>query len=76
MKKLLNFLITQIVESPEEIQIDEQQVGEGSYQYTIHAQSNDMGKIIGRDGKIISAIRNVAKVLAIKENSHIRIEVA
>lgn len=76
MKVLLNFILTQIVDNPDEVSIDEQQISEGNFQYTIHAQVGDTGKIIGRDGKIISAIRNIAKVLAIKENTHIRIEIA
>ena len=76
MKDLLNFILAQIVDNPDKISIDEQQVSDGNFQYTIHAQGDDTGKIIGRDGKIISAIRNIAKVLAIKENTHIHIEIA
>ena len=34
-----------------------------------------MGKIIGRSGKIIQSIRNIAKIMAIKEKKQIRIEI-
>lgn len=76
MIAFLTFLIGQIVDHPDEIAISEQQLGDHSFQYTIQAQSDDVGKIIGREGKIIHAIRNVAKILAVKENIQMRIEIA
>lgn len=76
MKDFLVFLISQIVDTPEELSVEEMQMGESSFQYMIHANKEDIGKIIGKEGKIIQSIRNVAKVIAIKENKQIRIEIA
>jgi len=75
MIKLLEYIFAKIVDYPDELHIEEQKVEDGSFQYNISARQEDIGKIIGREGKIISAVRNVAKVLAIKENTHIRIEI-
>lgn len=75
MKDFLKYLLQLLVDHPEEIQIEERSMGENSFQYIIGANKDDFGKIIGKGGKIIQSIRNVAKILAIRENKQIRIEV-
>jgi len=75
MKDLLFFILKQIVQYPSEVQIEEKAIGNNFYSYTISTNKEDMGKVIGKEGKIIQAIRNVAKILAIKENKQIRIEI-
>lgn len=75
MIDFLKYLLQLIVDHPEEIKIEERGAGENSFQYIISANQEDYGKIIGKGGKIIQSIRNVAKVLAIKENKQIRIEI-
>jgi hypothetical protein len=76
MKDFLKYLLSLIVNYPDEVGIEENQASENSFVYLIKANQEDIGKIIGKQGKIIAAIRNVAKVLAIKENKQIRIEIA
>lgn len=76
MKKFLHYLLSQIVDHPDEISIEERPVGENAFQYIITTNKDDMGKVIGKEGKIIQAIRNVAKILAIKLNIQVRIEIA
>ncbi len=72
MKKALEYIITQIVDEPKEIEIDEQE-DNGMINFTIKVASSDMGKIIGKNGKVIRAIRNVIKISAIKQNKKINI---
>ncbi|KKS98397.1 MAG: hypothetical protein UV73_C0002G0111 [Candidatus Gottesmanbacteria bacterium GW2011_GWA2_43_14] len=76
MKDFLHYLLNQIVNHPEDLEIEEEQINELSFQYTLKAEASDVGKIIGRDGKIIQAIRNAAKILAVKEGIHVRIQIA
>lgn len=75
MKEFLDFLLSSIVDYPQDIKVEEKALAENSFQYLITANQEDMGKIIGKQGKIIQAIRNAAKILAIKENRQIRIEI-
>lgn len=75
MKAFLEYLLHNIVDYPDEIRIEEVVVGEHSVQYTIFAKQEDIGKIIGREGKIIQAVRNLVKVLAVKENKQVRVEI-
>ena len=75
MIELINYLIGQIVDHPKEIKVEEKIVGDNSYLYFLQANKEDIGKIIGRDGKTIQAIRNILKIMAIKENKQIRLEI-
>jgi hypothetical protein len=72
MKKALEYILSQIVENPEEIKIDEQE-DQGIINFTISVAPADMGKVIGKNGKVIRAIRNVVKIAAIKQNKKINI---
>jgi len=72
MKKALEYIVTQIVDDPEKIEIIEQE-DQGMINFTITVAATDMGKIIGKNGKVIRAIRNVVKISAIKQNKKINI---
>lgn len=75
MKKLLEYLLRLIVDYPGDVSIEEIKLENNNFQYNIKANQVDIGKIIGREGKIISAIRSVVMIKAIKENCRIRIEI-
>lgn len=75
MKKFLEYLLRLIVDYPTDVSIEEIKLENNNFQYNIKANQEDIGKIIGREGKIISAIRNVVMIKAIKENCRIRIEI-
>ena len=72
MKKALEYIVTQIVDNPEKVEINEQE-DQGIINFTIMVAPSDMGKIIGKSGKVIRAIRNVIKISAIKQNKKINI---
>lgn len=75
MKKALEYIVSQIVDDPEKVKIDEQE-DQGMINFTITVAPSDMGKIIGKNGKIIRAIRNVIKIPAIKQNNKINISLS
>lgn len=72
MKNLLEYLLNHIVAHPEDVRVEESE-NERGFLYTIHVHPEDMGKIIGRNGNVIQAIRTLAKTRAVKE--HIRAQV-
>lgn len=72
MKKALEYIITSIVESPEKVEIREDE-DNGIINFTIKVAASDMGRVIGKNGKVIRAIRNVIKIPAIKQNKKINI---
>ncbi|MBI2616859.1 KH domain-containing protein [Candidatus Gottesmanbacteria bacterium] len=76
MNELLKFVIKAIVDHPDDIHVEERMVSENMYNYTITTNPEDMGKVIGKEGKIIQAIRNLAKILAIKHGHQVRVELS
>jgi len=72
MDKALEYIVTQIVDDPKSVKIDQQEEN-GMINFTITVAPTDMGKIIGKNGKVIRAIRNVVKISAIKQNKKINI---
>ena len=75
MKSLLEYIVSHLVDHPEDVMIEEREA-EGVKTYIIHAHAEDLGKIIGKQGHIIFAIRTLAKVRAVKEGILVRVEVA
>ena len=72
MKEFLEFLVKEIVSKPEEAKVTESKEDE-LFIYTIHVSTDDMGVVIGKEGKNIKSLRNVAKAKAIKDNIRIQI---
>jgi predicted RNA-binding protein YlqC (UPF0109 family) len=75
MKNLLEYILIRLVEHPEEVQIAETD-DNGTTILTITANDADYGRIIGRGGAVISAIRQIIRVRAIKEGKKVVVKVA
>lgn len=72
MNKALEYIVTSIVDDPKSVQIREEEQ-DGVVNFYIQVEKNDIGKIIGKEGKIIKAIRNAIKIIAMKENKRVYI---
>mgnify|MGYP001587982743 CR=1 FL=1 len=72
MKKALQHIVSSIVDNPKDIEIKEEEV-DGIINFTIKVAEEDMGKIIGKNGKVIRAVRNLMRMPAIKQNKRINI---
>lgn len=75
MKKLIEYIVKNISKKPKEIEIEENEEG-GSTKYFIKAPQEEVGGLIGKQGKIIKAIRELIRVKAIKQSKYFEIEVA
>lgn len=76
MKDLAYYLLTHLVDKPENVLVDES-VGEMStVTLTLKVAPEDMGKVIGKQGKTIRAIRDVIKILALKHNKYVDVVLA
>jgi len=73
MKKLLTYILTSIVDNPDAVKVEESTDPEGMVILTAHVAESDMGKVIGKGGKVINSIRQVIKILAIKEGKRVNI---
>ncbi|OGH23676.1 MAG: hypothetical protein A2958_02790 [Candidatus Levybacteria bacterium RIFCSPLOWO2_01_FULL_38_13] len=72
MKNALSHIVSSLAEKRDKVKIEEESDGE-IITFKIFVDKNDMGRIIGKNGKIIRAIRNVMKIPAIKQNKKINI---
>lgn len=73
MKENLEIIIKNLVENPDDVQITES-VKDDITTFEVKVAESDMGKVIGRQGRIAKSIRTVAKAIAAKENKKINIE--
>ena len=73
MKEILESIILNIVDDRDAVSISEKIDGENIV-YSVKVSNNDMGRVIGKQGKIAKAIRTLMKSLATKENKKIIIE--
>ncbi|MBR6755889.1 MAG: KH domain-containing protein [Peptococcaceae bacterium] len=74
MLALVEHLAKSLVDQPEAVKVT--QVEDGS-DIVIHltVAPDDMGKVIGKQGRIAKAIRTVVKAAAVKENKHVTVEI-
>ncbi|MDO9534612.1 MAG: KH domain-containing protein [Bacillota bacterium] len=74
MKELVELIAKALVDYPD--QVDVQQVeGEHSVILELRVASDDMGKVIGKQGRIAKAIRTVVNAAAIKEKKRVMVEI-
>ena len=72
MKSLLEFILLRMVEHPEDLEINEvEEMGLTIYKLKLHP--DDIGRVIGRAGNVIKAIRKLAQVRAVKDHLRIRV---
>lgn len=74
MKELVETIAKSLVDNPEMVQVNEI-AGEQSIILELKVASDDMGKVIGKQGRIAKAIRTVVKAAAVKENKRVVVEI-
>lgn len=72
MKDTLFFIVSSMVSDSKKVVVKEEE-SDGIVNFTITVAKEDIGRVIGKEGKIIKAIRNVMKIPALKENKRINI---
>ena len=75
MKELLEFIAKQLVSKPEDVQVDVEET-EKSITLKLSVSDDDMGKVIGREGRIAKAIRTVVKAAAVNEEKPVFVDIA
>jgi predicted RNA-binding protein YlqC (UPF0109 family) len=73
MKDTLIFLVSNIVDHPDDIVVEVKKE-ETRDILVLHVHPDDMGKVIGKQGRIIRALRDLIKLMAAKQNAYVDIE--
>ena len=76
MQDLLKIIAQGLVEQPDAVKVDADAPAEdGTVVYHIHVAEEDMGRIIGKQGRIAKAIRTIARSAAIRSEQKIMVEI-
>ena len=74
MKELVEVIAKALVEHPDEVVVTETRDG-ADYVLQLHVASSDMGKVIGKQGRIAKSIRSVVKAAASRENARADVDI-
>ncbi len=72
MKEFIEFLLKQFVGKPDEVVVTESKEGDFTIE-NVKVADEDMGIVIGKEGKTINSLRNLVRAKAIKENIMVRV---
>lgn len=75
MKELVETIAKALVDSPDEVVVTESET-EREIVLQLHVAQEDMGKVIGKQGRIAKAIRSVVKAAAAKEDKKVVVDIA
>ncbi|MDO4302777.1 MAG: KH domain-containing protein [Bacillota bacterium] len=74
MKELVEVIAKALVEHPDEVVVTQKEEGK-HITVELHVAASDMGKVIGKQGRIAKAIRSVVKAASSKENQKVDVEI-
>ena len=74
MKELLTYIIQSLVENPDEVSVTERKA-EGETVFEVRVAEGDMGKVIGRQGRIVKEIRVLMKAAAQRKGKKVSVEI-
>ena len=74
MKELLTYIIQILVENPDEVSVTERKA-EGETVFEVRVAEGDMGKVIGRQGRIVKEIRVLMKAVAQRKGKKVSVEI-
>lgn len=74
MKELVEIIAKSLVRNPDQVNVTEAQDNSVTI-YEVRVAPEDMGKIIGKQGRIAKALRTVVKAAAIRENKKVMVEI-
>lgn len=74
MKELVEVVAKALVDNPDEVVVTEKTEGKNIV-LELHVAASDMGKVIGKQGRIAKAIRSVVKAASSKDNTRVDVEI-
>jgi predicted RNA-binding protein YlqC (UPF0109 family) len=75
MKELLEYLARGLVESPDDVHVNEVHEGDGSVVLELSVGEDDYGNVIGRGGRTAAALRTVVKTAAAKDRRRVFVDI-
>ena len=75
MEDLLEYLAKALVDSPEDVSVESFEEDDGTVVLELHVAQDDVGKVIGRSGRTVNALRTVVRASAVKQGRRVLVDV-
>jgi predicted RNA-binding protein YlqC (UPF0109 family) len=73
--ELLAYLARELVDDPDSVRVDEEE-RDGALVLVLHVAADDVGKVIGRQGRIARALRTLIRASSVREGRRVLVEIA
>lgn len=74
MKEFLEYVARSLVDEPDAVSVEVNEEGD-RVELTLTVDERDMGRVIGRDGRIANAIRSLLRVMGARDGRHVELEI-
>ena len=75
MKEIVEIIAKALVDNPDQVVVEEK-ADNDVVTFELHVSADDMGKVIGKQGRIAKALRTVVKAAATRENKKVNVEIS
>ena len=75
MKEFIEFIAKHLVDSPDQVNVDEKESEDTKVILSLKVQSDDVGKVIGKQGKTAQAMRTLLTAIAAKDGKRAMLEI-
>ena len=75
MEELLAYLARALVDDPDQVTVESFEEDDGTVVLELRVAEDDAGKVIGRGGRTVSALRTVVKAASVKQNRRVLVDV-
>ena len=75
MKEFIEFIAKHLVDSPDQVNVDEKESEDNKVTLSLKVQQDDVGKVIGKQGKTAQAMRTLLTAIAAKDGKRAMLEI-
>lgn len=75
MKELISYVAENLVDHPEAVRVEERSRGRNNVELRLTVQREDMGRVIGKGGRVANALRSLVRVAATKQGKRANLEI-
>ncbi len=75
MKELVEYIAKSLVDDPSAVEVTEKRISNSAILLELKVAPEDMGRVIGKNGRVANAIRSLLRIVATKEGKRITLEI-